>query len=354
MTTTAEIVAEVVILLKKDMLKIQIRKELINKGVEENEINIIIGEAEKIYNYTLNNRKKIKWLSILLFTIVLFYFFIPVDWSNLYSIFLSFVGGILVGLFFSLFIVNWKLKDGSENAFSAYSIPIAIVLGIIFLIVFYMHFRTQHENELLKNGQLTTGIVMSGEETTTRSIRRTTTSSELKVKFWTKEGQEYLVNADVSWIGNFQIGQKVDLIYSKNNPLIFALLTNDENIKKYTGSAERSIIFKDLLTCLDAGVKNLKTELDKIQLGWIYNAKDSIWTNESRNSAIKFTNNQQIQFISAETYSLINSENCKEFGFKTEIANDEFGMYESEKYKVVTRKAVDESNSLSIISIEKK
>ncbi len=356
MKTKEEIITEVIKLLKDDVRIYQIKKKLSNLGVEENEMNIIIDEAKKIYRIQLYKRNKIISFSLLLLSLVMFYFFIPVNWSNKFPYFISIVGAVLAGLFLSLLIKNWKLRDGSKNIFSTYSIPIAIIFGTIWLVALYMHFRTQQENELIKHGQLTTGIIISGEETTSRSIRRRTSHYEVKVKFRTKEGKGYIVDKNIQWseFNKLRKGQKIDIIYSKNNPTIIDLLIDHEKITKYTGSEERSIVLEDLLNFLDANKKNLKPELDKIQLGWFYNVKDSLWINEANNTAIKFTNKENIQFITTGTNSLINSENSKALGLKTIILNEKFGMYESEKYKITTMIDTNGQETLSIISIEKK
>ena len=333
-----ELIAAVVKLLNEQKLKFEIKNFLTREGVAEADFDGIIREATLIHSTRSTKKRKIIWISATVFTFIFFYFLIPNTVYNTFPLIISIIGAALFTLFLAQSIGDFKSWDefNTENKeqqdWRHRTIPFLVIPGLVMVFVFFMHFVSEEKSELQQYGEKVSGVIVDGSSIKSRRGG----SYEVTVKFKTKAGKVHRVKESVGEheFASFYKGQKVDLIYSKKDPTIIELLTNKETLQAYTGSEERNLAVKDLITLLSDEKKDTGLFLNKINYGWSFNKKDSLWVNERKESAI---NLQPPYGIRCVTYGNSFSEFPDEFlklGFQpVEFEDKKVKFYESDEYK---------------------
>ena len=286
MNNREEIVSDVVRLLIEKKNIYGIRNFLTKEGINQNDFDSIIEEAKVIHRNKSTVVRRVIWISLTVFTFVLFYFLIPTSFYNAGPMVVSFFGAILFTVFLAQSIGDFRswdefnTKDSENESWQKKMMPFLILPGVLMILVFYMHFSSQEKSELKDSGIKVKGIVIDG----TALESRRGGSYTITVKFKTKDGKVFVITENVSEseFSSFYKNQVVDLIYSKNDPQIIELLTSNEAIKDFTESEERDIEIKDMLELLLSN--NKRASLNKISYGWEYDNENSGWIN--RNESI--------------------------------------------------------------------
>jgi hypothetical protein len=222
------------------------------------------------------NKRKIIWGTLLLFTFLLFFFWIPVGAYNKFPVIIAGIGAGLLVLIASQLMGEFK--------------PVLIFPGVFMWIVFMMHASDNESVELKKDGIKTKGYIVDGKSVTDRQGDG---SYDIKVEFKDEKGKWITVYKSVSRseYNRYSKGQQVMLVYSKKNPTVIEVLSSAETIEEYTGVKDREIELTDLKTLLTMKKEHVDSFLNTITYSWM--KTELGWVNERKYKFIRLVPEQK-------------------------------------------------------------
>jgi hypothetical protein len=276
-----------------DTLQSQTDEYLRGEGIESKDFEEIFQKAQEQFLKRRKLLRRIVWSTLAAFTFILFYAWVPVRTYNAAPLLVAALGGVLFTLFIfqalgdftSIYeLVEYNNSQEPETDEKRKLSFYAFIPGIIVILVFYMHFGSREEDALKADGVKVAARIIDGYS---KKSRRTSTY-EVTVFFQTVEGKSMTVKEEVTEdeFQRFHEGKIVEIIYSKKNPAMIELLTDDKAVKSYIGSQERDIKIQDLIMLLSVPELTLGDTLNTICYGWLYSKQEKVWMNERRNIAI--------------------------------------------------------------------
>ena len=353
----------------------EIERYLKIKNVDPSEFESMFAIAKerilegKLSTYPKKNKMSfIVWTTLTLLTFILFLFVLPKQNITGGTTILSIIGGICICFFaFNAFLYykSWTEDFIKKIGQPKLDLQIFIALAIIptVILAFIIGWRFESEaNQILKETQEdAVATVIDGKSIEGRRLN----FADITVKFTTKEGHEVIATEDVSTyqFKDFYIGQEINIVYSKANPLNIDLLIDEDSVKELKSTQERDIAPNDLINLVNADNNAITNTLNKISFGWIYEPTKSFWINEKRRTMI-LKNKDVLTFISDKMDQ--NYTFPREFikmGFKKVGNNipqerDPLGAgpktFENDKFVVNIKTIVIENKVNSVVTIQKK
>jgi len=253
-----------------------------------------------------NKRVFIAWLSAAFLTLVLFLFVLPYKMVAGYETFLSLLGTALFCLFCFLALAynkSWQpavIEKQDKPNINFSFLVIFLIPAVVVYFIFSWRFTSGQNTVLKETQEKAMGTIVTGKSTSLKRLRGGGIDfSEVTVSFQTKDGTNIVTTEDVTSyeFKNFYTGQKIELIYSKDNPRNIDLLVNPESVKELTGSEERELTVQDLLDLMTGKKETILNSLNKIKYGWQYDEKNGGWVNEKTGSVIVL-NNDELMYVS--------------------------------------------------------
>ncbi|SDC84239.1 hypothetical protein SAMN05216323_105524 [Williamwhitmania taraxaci] len=201
-----------------------------------------------------------------------------------------------------------------------------VIIWIFMIFLFWMHFSVSESSEIRNNGVKVAGTILEGKSIKGGRGR----AYSVVVQFKTAENVVITVNesVDEDEFLKFKTGQKIELIYSLNDPKIIELLTNKSAIKNYYGSEERDLTISDLFKLLDLNDSASLTMLKKIAYEWKFNS-DSTFYLKGKTTAISIDESDKLIFYSMGSEYWDFPEELETLGFKKTHDSDNMKTYES-------------------------
>ncbi|MCU0321449.1 MAG: hypothetical protein MUE72_03485 [Chitinophagaceae bacterium] len=308
------------------------------------------------------------WIAFTIAALILFFFILPL-WDGTGSIKLLSILGVLLICSFTYFSFVYY-KTWEPSFIEQYETPKIIMSSWLFFMIFGIllypllswRFSNAADSILKKTQQKTIGIVVSGTSVTSRKGLDFT---YIDVEFETKEGVHVTATEDISKYDfkKFYIGQKINLIYSKDNPQNIDLLINESSVIEFTGSAEREITPTDLISFLSIKKENIQSELEKIKYGWQFNEKKKVWVNEKNNSYLSIADGG-IVFMSKSTILYTYPKQLEAMGFKRIMGNTKNSpevealglapkLFQNETYQVILQQEKNDESIHALVIITK-
>lgn len=350
----------------------QIERYLKIKDVNSSEFETLFETAknkileERLETYPKKNKQSfIIWTILTVALFVIFFFILPKQ-NISHNLLLSIIGAISLSFsaFHSLmYYKSWeedfikkvrKPKKDLNLFFAISAIPIVILYFIISWCL-----KNGADNILKNTQEDAIATIIDGSSVEGRRLN----FADITVQFETKDGKEIIAVEDVSTyeFKQFYKGQKLNIIYSKDNPQNIDLLIDDENIRQLKDSQEREIVPTDLINLLSKDKEHVTSELNKINFGWAYNSDKSMWINEKRQNMILINDNQITFIAGTKDYNYTFPKKLLNMGFKKTNKKDPADIFETgektfenENYKVSIKSISDSSSTNSIIIINKK
>lgn len=294
-------ITEVVKRIKRSDRLYQLHSYLKSQNLSDDEIESYIDAANnRIYESKLASLPKTKKIiffvlvTIALTTLILFLFVLP-SAGYKHTTILSIIGAIILSasLIYSwVYYKSWEkesikqeleIKKTSHDGMSIFFIFIPIP-AVIFAFIFSSILENGEDNLLKKTQVQAKGIIIAGSSNTIGVRRSDINFSSVTVEFQTKTGEKIRATEDVSEyeFKEFYEGQKVDLIYSSEDPQNIALLTNKSDIKKFKDSEERDFEAADLITLMISNDGEVLGFLNSISFGWVFDQNTKSYINESK------------------------------------------------------------------------
>ncbi len=364
-----EIIQEVIKRIKRSDFNYEIKSYLASKEFSQAECNQLILEAEKVLKNerlkTLPLRNKINfaiWLVLFVSFIFIFFIALPNQIFTSYIAALSITGALLIsftGCVTLIFFKSWKFlkvdKRGNQNINFLEIATASLIPAIMLIWGLMMRFEYVNDQELKANQVHTEGIVVNGQSVKFHLIDDT----YITVKFRTLEGKIMIASEDLSEDEYFRFydDQIVRMVYSSENPLNIAILTNTQAAKKFLNSEERSLYPKDLISLINEG--HVGEKLDRINSGWTFNDQLKSWENIEKNMLINMKVNE-LTYISNKSEVIVFPRYFEELGFKSMNESNARShpltqkeqLFESNEYYASIKR--DNKNNLFLVKISKK
>jgi len=309
-------------------------------GADPDEIADIIaaGHAEYVAKRKVINKTcYFIALGLLVVTFIVFIAVLPgtnmvVGQRSLYSIF-----GALLITFFAFHVVAYRNTWKSPFAETHGKPRIQYVFFLFFLIpgsilypIFSFRFSAAEDNVLKSTQVETIAHVLNGRTTGIKRMLRggEITYTTITVGFVTGKGDSAVVTKEIpeSQLKDFYKGQELHIIYSKTNPQIIDLLTDEESVRSFRKTEERPLFITDLFRLSAINPDQLSAELNRISYGWDFNADKRVYVNEHFKNAIGFIGNR-LAFIcqQEDRFAIIDSLKAK--GFQKTSTDDSTDVF---------------------------
>jgi hypothetical protein len=192
-----------------------------------------------------------------------------------------------------LFFLN---EEDYPNLKKGPTIYVPFTLLIVLGFVFSYYTSEKIDSLILERGIASQATITYGSQTTTRSIRRGSSSSyHLQLSFKLQNGKIFNTAPDVSGdvYDNVSLGQSVEVRYLPENPSIFKVMAGDRNIQKFMGVTNRDLKFNDLEKIMILPADSIQGYLNSISLKWDVNKSEDadLFINESKKEAVGKSNN---------------------------------------------------------------
>lgn len=244
----------------------------------------------------MNNAKL--WFGLLIATLVIFLFLIPIDTYDYHEFFLSLVCGGLSGFFLFMGLGKFEsLQEITEKSpptgpptrkYAPFA-PLPAIAVVILLLVIHSNRKA---DELKRYGVVTKGTVVGGESTTTTRRFQKSTSYDIKVVYADSTGKKYKFEDAVngSEFNNLYQGAVVDVVYSRRHPALAETLLSDDALAKYTKVPRGNVSITHLLSIFEGKIKqdSMMLFLNTINYEWKTTDNPNTYVNEKRNLAIRF------------------------------------------------------------------
>lgn len=290
-------------------------------------------EVEKQDDFKYSNSKtKFLWLTLLVMTFGTFFTFIPLSTYNKAPMLISVLGSSLFTFFLFQLIYNFNnLSRDNVKRLKTSIIILFVIIWMFMIFLFWMHFSSSESSEIRKNGVKVVGTILEG-----KSIKgRRGSAYSVVVQFKTAESVDMIVNESVGEqeFSKFKIGQKIELVYSKNDPKIIELLTNKSAIKNYYDSEERELTISDLFKLFNMADSARLIMLKKIAYEWNINS-DSTFYAKGNTTAIQIDEFGKLIYYSMSSEYWDFPKELEILGFKKTDDSDNIKIYESAIYIV--------------------
>jgi len=298
-----------------------------------------------------NSKNRFLWLILLILTFGVFYSFFPLSIYNKSPLLISVLGSSIFTFFLFQLIYNFNnLSSQNINKLKTSIIFLFVIIWIFMTFVFWMNFSASESSEIRNYGVKAVGTIIDG-----KSLKgRRTTAYSIVVKFRTAEDVEIVVNKSVGEdeFSKFKIGQKIELVYSKNDPKIIELLTNKSAIKNYYGSEERELKISDLFVLLDSVDSARLKMLKKIAYEWKLNSDSTLYI-RGKTAAISIAESDKLIYYSMGSEYWDFPEELETLGFKKIHSSDNIKTYESSTLIVNIQLVIKELQAHTITEIYK-
>jgi hypothetical protein len=328
-----------------------------HEGADPDEISGIIaaGYAEYVAQRKVINKAFFYTsLGLAILTLIIFLIVLPgkdilVGKNGLFS----FIGATLTCVFaFYIWVYRntWKsplVEKRPKPKIYHFLMLMFFVPGIIIYWIFSARFSYAQDSVLKDNQVEAIAHVLNGRTTGLKQVFRggEITKTSVTVGFVTEKGDSVVVTKDIpeSTLKNYYKGQELHIIYSKTNPQIIDLLTDEETVRSFRKTEERPLFITDLLRLSAINPDQLSAELNRISYGWTFDAGKSVYVNEHFKNAIGYIENK-LAFIcpQEDRFALIDSLKAKGFQkISTDDPTDVFHTgpftYENAQYRVDLR-----------------
>jgi hypothetical protein len=325
-----------------------IEKYLERKEIDSNEFPQLIKTAkDKIVQHKLetfpkqNKLRYILWTTLFSIFILLFFFILPklnisdgiTPLSILGAVCISFTG-FLSFIHYKSWLEDFIVKVGKPKLdYQVYTFMSLLPNVILYFIISWC-FSSANNTILKETQEDAIATVLYGNSVEGKSIN----FANVTVEFTTKEGKKVTAVEDVSTYDfkTFYQGQKINIIYSKDNPKNIDLLIDTDNIKELKNTQEREIEPSDLINLVGEQFKNADSKLNKISYGWYFDETKKNWVNERKGTVIKVeSDGNQLVFIESQNnYSYTFPNKLLKMGFKNIGRHEYTGekIFENEEY----------------------
>ncbi|MBF4472424.1 hypothetical protein [Flavobacterium sp. HJJ] len=275
----------------------QIEASLKRKEIDPAQFDSLMDQAlarileHKLKTYPRQNIIRFTiWTILLLFFSALFFFILPGLGITRNTITLSILGTICLSVsLLNVFIYygSWRKRNiekyGKPKPPIEGYLVISFFPGFIFYFIISSCFSSGADKILKETQQDAVATVIDGS-----SIEGRINYATVTVEFMTKDGRVITAVEDVSTyeFKDFYQGQKLNIVYSKNDPHNIDLLIDNYSVLKYKNKLQREIEPKDLLNLSSVSFENLGAELNKINNNWVYNDSEGVWIDEKRQQII--------------------------------------------------------------------
>jgi hypothetical protein len=370
-----DLLTEVIKRIQRNEYLYQIKKYLASKGITEEIQNEILTEAKAGIKAEQTKKLPVKnktifsvFLSLTILTFILFMFVFPQYDIYNYTTLLSVLGVILFIIFGVMSFIYYKRWTPERVALeiegkitSNYTVAFAtsIIPAIILFFILFFRFAAVEDRILEETQVRTVGKIISGLSKRSGG----SSSSTIIVQFTTKEGNFKKVKLEVGGneFNSYYKDQKVNIVYSSRYPSIVKLLTQEEEIRKFTDAEERDLLPTDLEAIIAQEFIPSVTGLNKISLGWIKDRSSGSWQNENRNTAIRILDDEEVAYLcdyeGSKTFTNALIKNgYKEIKGKSKLGGIivESKNYENDDYVVFLETKITEGNIISVIQMSKK
>lgn len=317
----------------------QIESALKRKDIDPEQFESLIDLAldkiatHKLETYPKQHKKKFTiWTILFLFFSAIFFFILPQLGLFRNTVALSILGTVCLSICLLNVIVyygSWRKefieKHGKPKPPIEAYFMIIFFPGCIFYFIISSFLSSGADNILKETQQDAIATVIDGS-----SKEGKISYASVTVQFMTKEGKLVTAVEDVSTYAfrDFYKGQKLNIVYSKEDPQNIDLLIDDSSLAKLKNKIQRPIEPTDLLNLTSVSFENLASELNKINNNWIYNDSEGIWIDDKRNQALSTRKNpdQVILMMPREYGNGDDFENkFKKIGF-VKIDAEKFGI----------------------------
>jgi hypothetical protein len=309
------------------------------------------------------HKRRIIWGTLLVFSFLLFYYWMPVRISVVAPIITGMLGGLFI-LFFSVQLVadfrSWKeltTKNKSQQNWRHKFTPLLGIPAFAVAILFIIRFDADKNAQLKKDGIIVTGTIVDGSSLT---VRRNSIY-DVKVQFYTQEGQTITTTQHLSKeeFSNFHKAQQVELVYSRKIPAVVQLLVSDSDVEALTGIKNRDLTIRDLKQLVSMAVDSMGNYLNTVSYRW--KRQDSMWINERKHLAIeRYPGGGMLSYITGNRdfilglKALLKAENFHKKD--TSHANDAVVLgearttiYESDSFLLAVKSVINLGNDPSMI-----
>ncbi len=229
---------------------------------------------------------------------LVFMFFTPWGLHESFSVYLQILQGLIVGALVFFGIIGLKSFNEvfyiSEQEYPKLkdSATILIPAGILVVsaIMFYSVISNRIDTTIKNEGISTYATIVDGSHTTSRSIRRSSSSYKLNIVFSAENRKvvkkEISVSSDV--YTSVSKDQKVLVRYLASNPKIFRVIAGDDNIRQFLGIPNRNLRTDDLVKLFNAPKDSIEFYLNKISAPWVTQIDENevVYVNESKAEAV--------------------------------------------------------------------
>jgi hypothetical protein len=353
----------------------EIEDSLKRKEINPSEFDAIIEAAQgKILDYQLKiypKQNKLRfafWMILSAVFFILFFFILPrLNMVRNVTI-ISIIGSICLSfsLFSSFFHYGTWRKDYIKKAGRPkFPFDIYIIISLIpsLIIYFFISWSFSHTADaILKDTQEdAVATIIDGQSIEGRRLN----FASVTVEFTTKDGKNVIAVEDVTTykFKDFYKGQKLNIVYSRDNPQNIDLLTNESSLKRLKNKQARAIELNDLLSLTSVSFQNISSELNKINNNWVYDDSEGVWVDDEKQQMISMRKKpDQIVFVAGREYSEdVFPSKLLDMGFRT-IDPSAFGIvpernevfYEREDYLISMKTVFKNYTAKSVVIISKK
>jgi len=244
---------------------------------------------------------KTKWILVAVGIFILCLFLPFSAYSSRFLIF----GVAVLAIGFFVFLAMMKI-DGLNDVLyikkeqideRAANIVVPTICAILSFFILSVIYGLKVDVAINNNGVITNGLIIDGEKTVSRSLRRRSETNELYVQFCDTFGRTQKIQTSVSnqIYGSVYKGMEVRLKYLPKHPNLFKILAG-ENVRTFTGISNRDLVLKDIEQIFTLPIDSIINYLQTISEGWKMNEVESmrIFENKLKKETVLFTNEGQI------------------------------------------------------------
>lgn len=211
------------------------------------------------------NKESFVWGTVLILTVLLFLFWIPISLYNTASVITSMIGGAIVGGILYIFLKSLKSKDEHYSPIGP-----AIVTAILISIVFIYNAVTKETRLLQSEGIITTATIVDGYSIESRRGG----IYEITVRFKDERGKTLTVSTTIGENSFNKVGkgQEISVIYYPKDPNILNAILTEEDINNYILGGDKGL--KIDFSVMDELKSSTKEEIDE------YFKKYTLWQYE--------------------------------------------------------------------------
>jgi len=249
-----------------------------------------------------------KWNIVAVLLFISFLLFTPLTTYNSFGVWLAMLESLVCAFFVFIGImeletikdvlyINEEHKEKLEESKVVYVPLTCFVVGgmLLFLIL-----DNRLDNEINKNGVFTKAVVIDGQRSVSKSIRRQTETNKLTISFSSKDGKDHVYSTKISReiFQSVSKGLEIEVKYLPDHPELFKIIVGNENVRKFKNISNRDLTFIDLEKLLELNQQEVASYLDSISEGWTITDDDNghIYSNDLKKEIIAISKNGEIIF----------------------------------------------------------